>query len=96
MGCSMAPAPLPVAPPKQPTGKVLPRSVREWASLESPSEKSPVGRIQAQLELNVRRKKEEGGNGVSKEERARGSAAELRLQQMDYGVLLGDDLGLPD
>ena len=57
--------------------------------------KSPVGRIQAQSEANVRRKKEEAGVRVSKEETAEGLAAELRLQHVNDGVLLGDDLSLP-
>jgi hypothetical protein len=33
---------------------------------------------------------------VSKEETTGGSAAELRVEHVDYGVLPGDDLSLPD
>src|ERR1700676_3569780 len=94
--CRTSPVPRFVDPRKRPTGKLLLRSLRKCASLESPSEKSPVSRIQAQREPNVRRKKEEGGNWVSKEERADGSARELCLQQVEHGVLLRDHLGLPN
>jgi len=80
----------------QRTNKVLRQQRKRCASQESPLEISPVDRIQAQREGNVRRKKEEAGAWVWKEETRRVSAAEFRLEQVDDGVLLGDHLGLPD
>ena len=57
--------------------------------------KSPVGRIQAQSEPKVRRKKEEAGMRVAKEKTTGGSAAEPGLHHVDHRVLLGYHLGLP-
>jgi hypothetical protein len=62
----MPPVPETVELRKQLRRRVLLRSPRKCASRESPLEKSPVGRIQAQCEPNVRRKKEESGKWVLK------------------------------
>jgi len=69
MGCSTLPAPELAGRRKVSTDKLLRRTLKRCASPESPLGNPPVGRIQPQCEPKVRRKKEEAGIRVSKEER---------------------------
>jgi hypothetical protein len=69
--CSTAPAAGFADLPKVPIAKELRRKRKRCASLESPSGKSPVRRIQAQRSPKVREKKEKAGDWIAKEKRRR-------------------------